>query len=590
MQHSRTIVWAAVAAVTLTSVSHVMADPWSFGVMADTQWTGSPDDGKNPNSVAVDVITQLNQQFINKGVKLVVAVGDVTDNGSNLALDTRAAFAQPLYNAGIGFYPLRGNHESSTTAAAEFQRIFPQTQNGANNATPSNVFSISNPDSATQPLPTKSGSSFNVGTGFSSPSANLNGLSYSFNYNNASFVMLDQFTPTDGKASDGSVYNVNNNAIAPQQTWINSTLKNRPANTQAFVFGHKGLITENHVDTLLGANPNTNAAAYNAFESSLQANGVKYYVNGHDHMDNRAIVTSPDGKSSVQNIVCASDSSKFYGPATTPNDTLSREKLISQELGTVGYYIYTVDGPRVTVDYYSTSQIAPTPTAGGESVVAHMSNLNFSKHETFGYDGANGKEYQIAKNGSYSNITPWIAAHTDSYGQTFRGTNASLSGTNGNTATAAYDNRDFIKVVDTGWTGQASAKHAELLKSDALTIWGLTSVNQATADRVVLSLTYDASFDPSNAGQYFGITKQDADGNWNFVGNNFLGNLAYDSAGGDVLPVGSYGYDGSTHTAWAVISQGATEAGTYAVAVPEPTSLAVIGTGALLLVRRRRHA
>jgi hypothetical protein len=36
---------------------------WSFGVMADTQWIGA-DDGKNPNSVAVGIIRQLNSQFI----------------------------------------------------------------------------------------------------------------------------------------------------------------------------------------------------------------------------------------------------------------------------------------------------------------------------------------------------------------------------------------------------------------------------------------------------------------------------------------------------------------------------------------------
>jgi hypothetical protein len=33
---------------------------------------------------------------MNKKVKFVVAVGDVTDNGSVLALDTRATFAQAL--------------------------------------------------------------------------------------------------------------------------------------------------------------------------------------------------------------------------------------------------------------------------------------------------------------------------------------------------------------------------------------------------------------------------------------------------------------------------------------------------------------
>ena len=112
--------------------------------------------------MAVDAINQINQQFIDKGVQLVVAVGDITDKGTVAALDTRAAFAQALYNAGVGFYPLRGNHESKDTAAKEFQRIFPQTQTGVNNNTPADVYNVKNPDQAAQPTPTKAGSTFIV--------------------------------------------------------------------------------------------------------------------------------------------------------------------------------------------------------------------------------------------------------------------------------------------------------------------------------------------------------------------------------------------------------------------------------------------
>jgi len=40
-----------------------------------------------------------------------VQVGDLTDSGTVNAIDTTALFRQPLYNAGIGFFPIRGNHE-----------------------------------------------------------------------------------------------------------------------------------------------------------------------------------------------------------------------------------------------------------------------------------------------------------------------------------------------------------------------------------------------------------------------------------------------------------------------------------------------
>ena len=43
-------------------------------------------------------------------------------------MDTRARAAKRLYDAGIGFYPLRGNHEGTQSAALLFQQLYPQTQ------------------------------------------------------------------------------------------------------------------------------------------------------------------------------------------------------------------------------------------------------------------------------------------------------------------------------------------------------------------------------------------------------------------------------------------------------------------------------
>ena len=139
------------------------ATSFSFGVMADTQWTGVAYDGKNPNSVAVDIINQLGTQFINNGVKFVVQVGDLTDNGSNVALDTTAAYRQALYNAGIGFFPLRGNHEYSTAAATEFVRVFPQTSGGSQNATPADVWALASlTDTAVEPANTRARSRYSA--------------------------------------------------------------------------------------------------------------------------------------------------------------------------------------------------------------------------------------------------------------------------------------------------------------------------------------------------------------------------------------------------------------------------------------------
>ena len=193
--------------LSMLMAASASAATWKFGVMADTQWIGA-DDGRSPSSVPVDIIKVLNQQFINKGVQFVIQLGDLCDNGSVFAggttsagEETRAAFAQDLFNAGIGFFPFRGNHDSSVAAATEFQRIYPQTQTGIMNSTPADVFTDYNPDAALQPFPTVTGSTFTLGSNFSSPlnvttgtgaTANsLVGLTYSFDYGNSHFVGVD---------------------------------------------------------------------------------------------------------------------------------------------------------------------------------------------------------------------------------------------------------------------------------------------------------------------------------------------------------------------------------------------------------------
>lgn len=526
-------VFALALVFVMFIATSALAKPWSFGVMPDTQWT-VPDDGKNPNSVPVDIINQVNNEFIGKGVKLVVQVGDLTDNGSNLALDTRAVFTQPLYNAGIAFFPLRGNHESSQAAGLEFQRIFPQTQNGINNNTPANVFSVSNPDGANQPFPIQKGSAFAIGSNFSSPSANLNGLSYSFDYSNARFVLLDQFTPTDGTA----------NTIDNQQSWISAQLSGKLAGNHAFVFAHKNLIGQNHVDTLFGSNPSIDPAGQNAFISSLYNNGVRYYISGHDHVHQRSIIASPDGTSKVQEIISGSDSSKFYIPAIPSNDSKydnpTRETSIAQERNTIGYYIYTINGPCVNVDYYSAR--AYPSLISGEYLISTTPTLNFIKQETFGYC-LNGKEFLVAQGQPYTNVQ-----------DSFSGTTAKiLSGINGSLAMDG-SLRPLTNAVETGWSPRTHDT-----SSDILSLWGMANnLGSAETDVYTLSMSYD----PKGMGDgqlkngFFGLATQDDDGNWtNAVDMNFSGSKKFVMGPWDPsYKLGTYGFDPSTHTAWAVIN------------------------------------
>ncbi len=486
---------------------------WKFGIMSDTQWK-STDAENNPNTVAAGIIKQLNKQFIFDGVEFVIQVGDLTDNGSSAGMNTRAAAAQALYDAGIGFYPLRGNHEGSRAAALQFQSLYPQSR-----GTGTVVFGASN---------------------FSSPFSTLNGLSYAFEYNNARFILLDQFTRTDNT----NYLNDTNNNIIDQQNWISAILTGKAAHEHAFVFGHKGLITENHTDTLFGANPASNPDAQNAFIGSLADSGVHYYFGGHDHMHNRAIITSPDRTATVQDIITSSNSYKFYIPQNPSNDAKydspARETELSQELFTVGYYIVTVDGPRVFIDFYSSPN-----GCNGDCDLVSTPTLSFTKRETFGYS-MNGKEFRVNQGQTYTNVE-----------DNFSGTTARiLSGVNSST-NRDYIGRQLSQTVDTGWTHQTCAT-----ASDILSIWGMaTTLGSSQTGTYTLSMSYGRG-DVKHAdleGGKFGLATTTANGTWvNAVDMNYGGTRKFVyGPWSSEYKLGTYGVDPGSHTVWAVINYNA---------------------------------
>lgn len=513
---------------------------WKFGVMADTQWSVKTDPA-NPGTCAVGIIGALNRQFIDQGVKFVVQVGDLVNDESWACpaantgdpfgsagktvrtLPYRAWAAQPLYDAGIGFFPLRGNHEASKTAAGELPVLFPQTI-GAGNLFGASII----PSSI----------------------AGLRGLSYALDFGNVRIVLLDQFVRKDGTGS------VVNDAILDQQTWIDTTLAGRPADSHAFVMSHKNLVGQNHADTLFGSNATGNESGRNKFIGSLQANKVGYAMGGHDHMHHRSIVASPDGSARAEQIICSSNSYKFYIPQAKPNDTAGKESVVAQELFTIGYYIFTVDGPAVTVDFYSSSHGSDY---GDIDLTRSPSSYAFYRRERFGYS-TNGQQFTIANDVSYTRVQ-------DAY----KGTTAKiLDGVNANTAgDSDYNAREDVKTVKTGWKDRPAGAASAVLK-----LWGLdnnldlwdgklsgplpSSDADYVTDTYVLSLSYDATLvRPTQLGTGFCLAARDGNGNWvNAVDLNEGGSkklvIGRWKSG---YALGTYGVDPATHTVWAVLNR-----------------------------------
>lgn len=528
------------AAMAHGSLRRQDGKPWKFGVMADTQWKANLD-GQNPGTCAVGIINALNAQFIQHKVDFVIQVGDLIDvetdglNGASTRrnMPVRAQAAGALYEAGIGFYPLRGNHEASVTAANEFWRLYPQTRGFGKN-----VFGADH---------------------FSSPFESLDGLSYSFDWGNGRFILFDQFVRIDGTVFNGTEVVGNSssatNNVVDQIPWFEQRLASRKKGTHAFAFAHKNLVGQNHRDVVFGNTPQENAAARDAFIGAADKYDLAYYMSGHDHMHNRSIITSPDGTSSVKQLVASSNSYKFYVPANPANEP-ALELVQAQEAFSVGYYIYTVDGPRVTVDFYSSTHGQDF----GDIDLTATPAMAFCKRETWGYS-LNGEEFVIPQGGDLSVVA-----------DAFEGTYARiLAGTNESTATDTAL-RPLVKNVNTGWANPG--RRDDNLASNVLSLWGLAddlalwdqsltgllpdSNRTRESDTYVLALTYDG---PSFRGAHFssgkyGMATRAENGTWvKAVDKNFGGTPQFVvGPWGPSYGLGTYGVDPYTRTAWAVLN------------------------------------
>jgi len=279
------------------------------------------DDGFNPNTVAANIITQVDKQFINAGVKFVVAVGDTVDVGSATSIGTRALYAQDLYNAGIVFTPCR-NHEScetppDLTSGQELRHAFPQIGTGVNNNTPSDITTalITATDLANIPG-RQNGHHLHRRRQFTEPTQSTpanNSVSYAFRYGNATFMLLDQF---DVNGTIHSPFLNSKIGSAPPLLLARRIptplfLLTKPAGRQP----QRQLLGGNLVpaDSTAGKDPGdgngmdlsklTSAelitltakqAAENNFIASMQANKVDSFFTGHDHHHYVSIVISPD--------------------------------------------------------------------------------------------------------------------------------------------------------------------------------------------------------------------------------------------------------------------------------------------------------
>ena len=241
-------------------------------------------------------------------------------------------------------------------------------------------------------------------------------------------------------------------------------------------------------------------------------------------------------------MITASDSSKFYTPSepASANDT-----PIQQDLGRVGYYIVTVDGPRVTIDYYA-------DVTGGGDYGLDGATFTFARRASTSYS-LNGKTQVIAQGAPYA-IVKDDTTVAETLGTGFKGTSmAILSGTNHSAATTNYGKKTSAEVT-TAWTPAEDG-----LASDILSLGGMSrTLGSAKTDEYVLSMSYDpesASGAQIENGS-FGLVTRNAEGQWvNAVAQNSA--LSHNFVLGAWDPsytLGTYGVYTATNTVWAVLN------------------------------------
>ena len=97
------------AAITSSS----LGDPWRFIATGDSR--GSD------NGVNATILGELATEIVNQSVELVIFPGDLVTGGVDQAtLESQLlnwrGIMQPVYDAGIGVYPVRGNHDLGSPA------------------------------------------------------------------------------------------------------------------------------------------------------------------------------------------------------------------------------------------------------------------------------------------------------------------------------------------------------------------------------------------------------------------------------------------------------------------------------------------
>ncbi|MDP0499753.1 MAG: GH92 family glycosyl hydrolase [Verrucomicrobiota bacterium JB022] len=492
-----------------------------FGVIPDTQ--GST------NGVPVVEASSVAAKIIELAPELVIEVGDVTDGNSsgdsklsqlNLLKQT---MVNPLRDAGIEYYPVRGNHDSNASSLTSdqawvWQKAFPWLFEGQ------------------EPL--------------IDPTDVPGGSGAAPNYRNYSFV-LDTGANTFLIALDEWDGGTDTN----YSEWLRAKLAEIRAehpDAHIFPYSHTGVFAT----SLHPAMTEYISTGPGPFIEACAEYHIDGWLAGHNHIYDRsmAVDIDNDSRSEFFYITCGSASEKFYGLQRAPVENQRLNHLVdsTQTPGEpIAFQIIEINGPFVTMHNW----MAPQNPNG--------TFTEWTVWDTYAYS-RNGGQFNVAAEANYNsaNITD-VAPDAEG----FVGTGLAIAdGINSDATYYTAENKTFglYRNITVGWVQQSQWYDAEgvQLISDIASINGMRNhPTRNRADAYTLSLAYDDStLSPSQEQQLSIVAFLDADtsdedaGDWINAASATLGEFAtqpvYRAAKADDA-VGTWGIDIENNVVWA---------------------------------------
>ncbi len=285
-QIQRTLL-AALALLATASAALAQTLPWRFIAVGDTRG------GSSTAPINTATLTELANEIVRQNAQFVVVPGDLVYSGSLSDFQSWKGIMGPVYQAGIGVYPVMGNHDANAVSGW------------------SQVFGPDLPDNG--------------------PAGELD-RTYAFSLDNTLIVALD---------TELNLGRVN-------QAWLDGILAQNTL-PHVFVFGHRPAFKANHADCL-----DDYPTQRDTFWNSLKTAGARAYFCGHDHFYDHLRADDGDGDplNDVHQLIVGCGGAPFHTTYAYDgvNSPWAPVNLFHE--AQYGYTVVEVDGLTVTMTFF----------------------------------------------------------------------------------------------------------------------------------------------------------------------------------------------------------------------------------------------